>query len=154
MSRFTACVVESVWSRASGQQAVAVATSRLHNIAGKYTGTSYFDGPPLVSCAAFSEHGGILSEPQDCFAHPFWDTVRDGVARKAIDIRRQGFFGAAMLPMSELEYTGIMQKLDQLGGRFKVRHAAQRRSDVDREHNSATQMDETRQEEEHVSSPA
>ncbi|MBZ5601921.1 MAG: fructose-1,6-bisphosphatase, partial [Acidobacteriia bacterium] len=31
-------VVESVWSRASGQQAVAVATSRLHNIAGKYTG--------------------------------------------------------------------------------------------------------------------
>ena len=204
MSRFTAYVVESVWSRASGQQAVAVTTSRLHNIAGKYTGkddpvmlvraqmhfpatgeilapyatghlvaggmrgshnmplmpvalntgTSYFDGPPLVSCAAFSEHGGILSEPQDCFAHPFWDTVRDGVARKAIDIRRQGFFGAAMLPMSELEYTGIMQKLDQLGGRFKVRHAAQRRSDVDREHNSATQMDETRQEEEHVSSPA
>ncbi len=31
-------VVESVWSRASGEQAVAVATSRLHNIAGKYTG--------------------------------------------------------------------------------------------------------------------
>ena len=90
----------------------------------------------------------------DCFAHPFWDAVRDGVARKAIDMRRQGFFGAAMLPMSELEYTGITQKLDQLGGRFKVRHTAQRRSDVDREHNSAIQMDETRQEEEHVSSPA
>lgn len=31
------CVVESVWSRAS-EQSVAVATSRLHNIAGKYTG--------------------------------------------------------------------------------------------------------------------
>jgi fructose 1,6-bisphosphate aldolase/phosphatase len=31
-------VVESVWSRATGEQAVAVATSRLHNIAGKYTG--------------------------------------------------------------------------------------------------------------------
>ena len=101
----------------------------------------YSEAPPLVSCAAFSEHGGILSEPQDCFAHPFWNTVRDGVARKAIDMRRQGFFGAAMLPMSELEYTGITQKLDQLGGRFKVRHTAQRRSDVDREHNSAIQMD-------------
>jgi fructose 1,6-bisphosphate aldolase/phosphatase len=31
-------VVESVWSRASGEQAAAVSTSRLHNIAGKYTG--------------------------------------------------------------------------------------------------------------------
>jgi len=167
-------VVESVWSRASGQQAVAVATSRLHNIAGKYTGkddpvmlvrvqmhfpatgevlapyavghfvaggmrgshnmplmpvalntgTSYFDGPPLVSCAAFSEHNGVLSEPQDCFAHPFWNAVRDRVAVKAIEMRRQGFFGAAMLPMSELEYTGVVQKLAQLDGHFKVRGAA------------------------------
>jgi fructose 1,6-bisphosphate aldolase/phosphatase len=164
-------VVESVWSRANDQQAAAVATSRLHNIAGKYTGkddpvmlvraqmqfpatgeilapyatghfvaggmrgshnmplmpvklntgTSYFDGPPLVSCAAFSEHEGILSEPQDCFAHPFWDTVRDRVAGKAMEMRRQGFFGAAMLPMSELEYTGITQKLARLGDRFYVR---------------------------------
>jgi fructose 1,6-bisphosphate aldolase/phosphatase len=197
-------VVESVWSRATGQQAVAVATSRLHNIAGKYTGkddpvmlvrvqmqfpatgeilapyavghlvaggmrgshnmplmpvalntgTSYFDGPPLVSCAAFSEHGGILSEPQDCFAHPFWDTVRDRVARKAIDMRRQGFFGAAMLPMSELEYTGITQKLDQLSGHFKVRPAAQRRSGIDPHQVPAAQGDGTRQEEERLSLPA
>jgi fructose 1,6-bisphosphate aldolase/phosphatase len=164
-------VVESVWSRASGQQAAAVATSRLHNIAGKYTGkddpvmlvrvqmhfpatgevlapyavghlvaggmrgshnmplmpvalntgTSYFDGPPLVSCAAFSEHKGILSEAQDCFAHPFWDTVRDRVAAKAMEMRRQGFFGAAMLPMTELEYTGVTQKLARLDEYFKVR---------------------------------
>jgi fructose 1,6-bisphosphate aldolase/phosphatase len=164
-------VIESVWSRASGHQAAAVATSRLHNIAGKYTGkddpvmlvrvqmqfpatgevlapyvtghyvaggmrgshqmplmpvalntgTSYFDGPPLVSCAAFSAHDGVLTEPQDCFAHPFWDTVRERVAAKAIDMRRQGFFGAAMLPMGELEYTGIVEKLDALDARFTVR---------------------------------
>ena len=31
-------VVESVWSRDTGEQAVSVCTSRLHNIAGKYTG--------------------------------------------------------------------------------------------------------------------
>ena len=31
-------VVESIWSRASGEQTAAVATTRLHNIAGKYTG--------------------------------------------------------------------------------------------------------------------
>lgn len=164
-------VVESVWSRASGEQAVAVATSRLHNIAGKYTGKddpvmlvrvqmnfpatgevlapyaighfvaggmrgshqmplmpvtlnsgiSYFDGPPVVSCAAFATHGGKLTEALDAFAHPFWDTVRHKVANKAIDMRRQGFFGAAMLPMSELEYTGIMEKFQALDQRFVVR---------------------------------
>jgi len=31
-------VVESIWSRATGDQAAAISTSRLHNIAGKYTG--------------------------------------------------------------------------------------------------------------------
>ncbi len=164
-------VVESVWSRAGGGQAVAVATSRLHNIAGKYTGkddpvmlvrtqmdfpatgevlapyaighyvagcmrgshqmplmpmplnsgTSYFDGPPLVSCAAFAVHAGKLTEPWDAFAHPFWNRVRERVADKAIEMRRQGFVGAAMLPMAELEYTGIVEKLQALDTRFKVR---------------------------------
>jgi fructose 1,6-bisphosphate aldolase/phosphatase len=164
-------VVESVWSRATGEQAVAVATSRLHNIAGKYTGkddpvmlvrvqmnfpatgevlapfaighfvaggmrgshqmplmpvkqncgTSYFDGPPLVSCAAYAMHAGKLTESWDCFDHPFWDSVRDKVSVKSVEMRRQGFFGAAMLPMSELEYTGIMDKLAVLDGRFAIR---------------------------------
>jgi fructose 1,6-bisphosphate aldolase/phosphatase len=36
-------------------------------------------------------------------------------------MRRQGFFGAAMLPMSELEYRGIVEKLATLDGRFTVR---------------------------------
>lgn len=167
-------VVESVWSRATGAQAVAVATSRLHNIAGKYTGKddpvmlvrvqmnfpatgevlapyaighyvagcmrgshqmplmpvplntgiSYFDGPPIVSCAAFAEHDGKLTEAMDAFAHPFWNSVRDHVAGKAQEMRRQGFVGAAMLPMSELEYTGIIERLRVLDGRFHLREAA------------------------------
>jgi fructose 1,6-bisphosphate aldolase/phosphatase len=166
-------VVESVWSRASGEQAVAVATSRLHNIAGKYTGKddpvmlvrvqmdfpatgevlapyaighfvagcmrgshqmplmpvtlntgiSYFDGPPVVSCAGFCVHHGKLTEPIDGFAQPFWNTVRDHVANKAIEMRRQGFVGTAMLPMSELEYTGIAEKLKALDQRFSIRAA-------------------------------
>lgn len=165
-------VVESVSSRTTGGQAVSVSTSRLHNIAGKYTGKddpvmlvrvqktfpatgevlapyaigpyvagcmrgshqmplmpvplnsgiSYFDGPPVVSCAAFAMHDGRLTEAVDAFAHPFWDTVRDTVSHKAIGMRRQGFFGAAMLPMSELEYTGIMENLQALDKRFTVRH--------------------------------
>ena len=164
-------VVESVWSRATGEQAAAVATSRLHNIAGTYTGkddpvmivraqmsfpatgeilapfhighfvaggmrgshnmplmpvtlntpTSYFDGPPLVSCAAFAMHDGVLTEPMDAFAHPFWNAVRDRVSEKAMEMRRQGFFGAAMLPMSELEYTGVMEKLKALEFQFRIR---------------------------------
>jgi fructose 1,6-bisphosphate aldolase/phosphatase len=164
-------VIESVWSRASGAQAACVATTRLHNIAGKYTGkddpvmlvrcqmdfpatgevlapyhvghfvaggmrgshqmplmpipldsaVSYFDGPPVVSCAAYSTHGGRLTGPIDAFAHPFWDTVRSGVSEKAMAMRQQGFFGAAMLPMSELEYTGIVQKLAELDQRFRIR---------------------------------
>lgn len=164
-------VVESIWSRMSGEQAVIASTSRLHNIAGKYTGKddpvmlvrvqqnfpatgevlapyalapyvagsmrgshqmplmpvrlmsgiSYFDGPPVISCAAFSVHEGRLTEPVDVFSHPFWNTVRESVSHKAIGMRRQGFFGAAMLPMSELEYTGIMEKLKVLDKRFVTR---------------------------------
>lgn len=164
-------VVESVWSRATGQQAVAASTSRLHNIAGKYTGKddpvmlvrvqmdfpatgevlapfaigpyvaggmrgshtmplmpvplgsgiSYFDGPPVITGAAFSVHQGKFTEPVDVFAHPFWDEVRGRVAQKAMDMRRQGFFGAAMLPMDELEYTGITSVLGRLDSRFKRR---------------------------------
>lgn len=164
-------VIESVWSRATGEQAVAASTSRLHNIAGKYTGKddpvmlvrvqkdfpatgeilapyalgpyvagcmrgshqmplmpvplasgiSYFDGPPVMSCAAFSMRDGLLTGPVDGFAHPFWDAVRERVSHKAVDMRRQGFFGAAMLPWSELEYTGITEKLSALEERFQVR---------------------------------
>lgn len=171
-------VIESVWSRATGEQAAAVATSRLHNIAGKYTGkddpvmlvrtqmnfpatgeilapyaiahfvaggmrgshnmplmpvaqdtgTSYFDGPPLVSCAAFCTHDGRLTEALDCFAHPFWDSVRDHAAQKGLEMRRQGFFGAAMLPMAELEYTGITEKLAALEVRFRMRGEKERQA--------------------------
>lgn len=169
-------VVESIWSRATGEQAVAACTTRLHNIAGTYTGKddpvmlvrvqknfpatgevlapyaigpyvaggmrgshnmplmpvalnssiSYFDGPPVVSCAAFAMHNGKLTEPADAFAHPFWNTVRDRVADKAMEMRRQGFFGAAMLPMAELEYTGITEKLHALDARFTIRGEAQK----------------------------
>ena len=164
-------VIESIWSRSSGEQAAAVATSRLHNIAGRYTGkddpvmlvrtqmncpatgeilapyaiapfvgggmrgshqmplmpvplatqTSYFDGPPLVTCAAFCVHEGKLTEPLDAFAHPFWNHVRDRAAGKSLEMRRQGFVGPAMLPMNELEYTGIKDRLAVLNSKFRVR---------------------------------
>lgn len=66
-------------------------------------------------------HEGLFTEAVDAFAHPFWDHVRDSVSAKAIEMRRQGFFGAAMLPMSELEYTGITRMLAKLDERFHTR---------------------------------
>ncbi len=164
-------VVESVASRGTGEQCVAVSTTRLHNIAGKYTGKddpvmlvrvqgtfpatgevlqpfgighfvagfmrgshvgplmpvrinsaiSWFDGPPVVSCLAFCVHRGKLTEPADAFDHPFWDHVRDNVSHKAMAMREQGFSGCAMLPYQELEYGGIVEKMEALDRRFRIR---------------------------------
>jgi len=82
---------------------------------------SYFDGPPVVSCLAFCVKDGKLTEPADAFDQPYWDYVRDKISKKAEEIRRQGFFGAAMLPMSELEYTGVVETLKKLDKRFTLR---------------------------------
>jgi fructose 1,6-bisphosphate aldolase/phosphatase len=164
-------VVESVHSRETGEIAAVVSTTRLHNIAGKYTGKddpvmlvrvqgafpatgemlhpfnighyvagfmrgshtgplmpvkinstiSFFDGPPVVSAHAFCVHNGKLTEPADAFDHPYWEYVRTQVSRKATEIRQQGFSGLAMLPYSELEYGGIVQKLGKLEEKFVVK---------------------------------
>ncbi len=164
-------VVESVWSRETGDIGASACTSRLHNIAGKYTGkddpvmlvrcqgpfpatgevlapfnighyvagfmrgshngplmpvkmnssVSYFDGPPVVSALGFCVHKGKLTEPADAFDHPYWDYIRAKVSRKATELREQGFSGPAMLPYSELEYGGIVKKMQKLEPKFKVR---------------------------------
>ncbi len=162
--------VAGIWSRATGEQAAAASTTRLHNIAGKYvgkddpvliartqkefpgsgeilspysighlvagfmrgshhgpllpvklgTGVSFFDGPPIVSAAAYSVHRGKLTEAVDCFDQPYWDLIRTQIAQKAQDIRRQGFFGPAMLGMGELKYTDLEQTLKDLEKRFII----------------------------------
>jgi len=165
-------VIESIWSRKyPHEQAVAVATSRLRNIAGRYVGkddpvavvrvqkifpaTEEFGPPfalgafvagdtrgshnlplmpvpintpastffcvPMVSALGFSVHSGILSTPADLFADPFWHHVRDRVAAKAMEMRRQGFFQPATLPYSELEYGGIVVRLRRLEQEFAIR---------------------------------
>ena len=163
-------VIESIYSRNTGNQAAVISTTRLHNIAGKYTGKddpvalirvqgdfpatgevlapfqighfvagfmrgshngplmpcklnatiSFFDGPPVVTGAAFCVKDGKLTEPADVFDHPYWDHVRMQISEKATAIRRQGFSGPAMLPYSELEYGGIVDKLEKLEKKFKL----------------------------------
>jgi fructose 1,6-bisphosphate aldolase/phosphatase len=85
---------------------------------------SFFDGPPIVSCLAFSVHEGRLTGPVDAFDHPYWDWVREKAARKAHDIREQGFSGPAMLGIHDLEYVGINHRLDALDEKFRVREAS------------------------------
>ncbi len=83
---------------------------------------SYFDGPPLVSAQGFCVKNGKLTDAVDLFANdPFWDHIRNKAAKKAIAIREQGFSGASMLGMNELEYGGIVEKLNTLDKRFMVR---------------------------------
>ena len=82
---------------------------------------SFFDGPPIVSCLAFSVSGGNLTESIDAFDHPYRDWVREKAAQKAHEIRRQGFSGPAMLGIHDLEYVGISHRLDALTPQFKVR---------------------------------
>lgn len=164
-------VIESIHSRQDGEQAAAVCTVRLHNIAGKYTGKddpvalvrtqkqfpatgeilspyaiapfvggdcrgshniplmpvklnstiSHFDGPAIISAAGFCVHEGKFTEPVDLFDHPAWDYIREKAMKKTLAIREQGFFGAAMLGLGELEYTGIMERLKVLDEKFVVR---------------------------------
>jgi len=165
-------VIESIWSRRyPGEQAAAVSTTRLRNIAGRYVGkddpvaivrtqrifpaTEEFGPPfalgqfvagdtrgshnlplmpvptntpastffccPMVSALGFSLHDGRLTQPVDLFSDPFWNAVRNRVAEKAMELRKQGFFGPAMLPYSELEYGGIVARLDRLEKEFAVR---------------------------------
>ena len=54
----------------------------------------------------------------DLFADPVWEAVRAKVVEKAQEMRRQGFYGPAMLPMEELEYTGIAERLKALEREF------------------------------------
>ena len=164
-------VVESIWVKNADEQAAAVSTTRLHNIAGKYTGKddpvtlvrvqsdfsatgdvlfpysighfvagfmrgshngplmpfkvnttiSFFDGPLVVTSQAFSMREVKFIELSDCFDHPFWEYIRDQVSHKALEIRRQGFSGCAMLPYSELEYGGIVEKMKKLDKKLKIK---------------------------------
>jgi fructose 1,6-bisphosphate aldolase/phosphatase len=82
---------------------------------------SFFGGLPVVCALGFCVHNGKLTEAADAFDHPYWDYVRANVSRKASEIRQQGFSGAAMLLYSELEYGGIVKKMDNLGPGFRVR---------------------------------
>lgn len=167
--------IEAVHSRAyPDEQVVSVAATRLHNVAGKYTGKddpvalvrvqAIFPAPeevvepfalvqqivtgdtrgshnmpimpvaintpvtglyclPIVSCLGFSmdRAGKFSHNVVDFFGSNAWDHTRLKVQEKAVDFRRQGFFGIAMASKTELAYTGIMDTLKALDAKFEMR---------------------------------
>jgi fructose 1,6-bisphosphate aldolase/phosphatase len=76
---------------------------------------------PLVACVAYSvNRDGVLSEGADVFGNPVWDNVRLKAQQKGEWMRQQGFVGAAMLPMTELEYSAFRTSLSELEARFQT----------------------------------
>jgi len=78
---------------------------------------------PIVSCAGFSvDRDGRFADAEiDFFNNPAWDEVRRRAQEKAIEMRSQGWSGAAMLPYAELEYSGFRDTVTGLLKQFKVR---------------------------------
>jgi fructose 1,6-bisphosphate aldolase/phosphatase len=166
--------VESIFSRhAPHEQVVSVSATRLHNIAGKYTGkddpiaivrtqgifpapeevtepfliahyvtgdargshvmpflpvpiNTAVNGPychPIVSGLAMSmaADGTFSRNVVDVFEGPAWDEARRRSQEKALEMRRQGFFGAAMASVTEIAYTGLVDTHAALEPEFKIR---------------------------------
>jgi fructose 1,6-bisphosphate aldolase/phosphatase len=79
---------------------------------------------PVVSCMAYSlTPQGKLSEAVDIFGNVAWDATRLKAQRKGEEMRQQGFVGAAMLPMQELEYSAFRHSLAALEAEFQMREA-------------------------------
>jgi fructose 1,6-bisphosphate aldolase/phosphatase len=69
-----------------------------------------------------------LTTPADPFDHPNWDWVRSRIAGKVTEIRAQGFSGAAILSYFELEYGGIVAKVNKLEKIFTVKKGVKKLS--------------------------
>lgn len=78
---------------------------------------------PIISCLGFSvnQKGCFSYQYVDFFDNPVWDYVRLNAQKKALEIRKQGWSGAAMLPYAELEYSGFRETIGDLLKRFAER---------------------------------
>lgn len=78
---------------------------------------------PIVSCLGFSMNGDAQFSGHyvDFFDNPAWDWVRLKAQEKALEMRSQGWSGAAMLPYTELEYSGFRDTVTDLMGQFAFR---------------------------------
>ena len=64
--------------------------------------------------------GAFSENVTDFFDNPAWDFVRMKAQEKGLEMRTQGWSGAAMLPQSELEYSGFRDHIEDLVNKFKI----------------------------------
>jgi fructose 1,6-bisphosphate aldolase/phosphatase len=78
---------------------------------------------PIISALGFSmnKQGKFAEYPIDFFANQVWDAVRLKAQKKGMEMRQQGWSGPAMLPYSELEYSGFRDVIESLEKQFKVK---------------------------------
>jgi len=75
---------------------------------------------PIVEALVFSMHDGRLTGPFDGFSTPDWDHIRETAARKALEMRSQGFVHPATLVPDELEYAeGYRVRVEELRKKMK-----------------------------------
>ena len=73
-------------------------------------------GFSMSSDGSFTRFGFV-----DFFDNPAWDWVRLRAQEKAIEMRSQGWSGPAMLPYSELEYSGFKTSVTDLLKQFTIK---------------------------------
>lgn len=80
---------------------------------------------PIVSAIGVSvnQDGQFHEEVVDFFADPLWDDVRRRAVNKGLEMRRQGWFGAAMAHKGELAYTGLVDIERSLEDKFEIRNS-------------------------------
>ncbi len=78
---------------------------------------------PIVSALGFSLNKELKFSDfyVDFFDNPAWDLVRLKAQEKALEMRSQGWSGPAMLPYSELEYSGFKETITDLISKFSIK---------------------------------
>jgi fructose 1,6-bisphosphate aldolase/phosphatase len=78
---------------------------------------------PICSAIAFSmtADGHFAKNIVDLFEGPAWDEARRRSQEKALEMRKQGFFGASMAGVTEIAYTGLIDTHNALETEFRIR---------------------------------
>ncbi len=70
---------------------------------------------------SMSATGHFSSNVVDVFEGPAWDEARRRSQEKGLEMRKQGFFGAAMASVTEIAYTGLVDTQRALERDFRIR---------------------------------
>ena len=78
--------------------------------------------PGVLHRFSVDSEGHFSDSFVDFFDNPAWDVVRTRAQEKGMEMRSQGWSGAAMLPYTELEYGGFRTTVTGLVDQFMFRN--------------------------------